>query len=172
MVQKIEDGVIQYERFDTELGIQYSHFASKELKKDYWVVKKGFIYYLDESYTSYVYVPKGYLTDGASVPRLFWNIIPPWGAYGQSCVLHDYLCEYPYYFEGLASTTLSRKQVNNIFNDAMEITGLNKSKRRLIYGGVELYRHTINNGFEPKNVPKVLVEHEMREHYKATRIWK
>jgi hypothetical protein len=27
-------------------------------------------------------VPAGYLTDGDSVPRVFWSLIPPWGAYG------------------------------------------------------------------------------------------
>jgi hypothetical protein len=73
---QIEKGSVTFERFNTKLGIQYSDYASKKLKKDYWVVKKGFVYYLDDSFTSYVYIPKGYLTDGASVPRVFWNIVP------------------------------------------------------------------------------------------------
>lgn len=168
---KIEKGSIEYERFDTKLGIQFSDYASNKLKKDYWIVKKGFIYYLDDSFTSYVYVPKGYLTDGASVPRIFWNIIPPWGKYGQSCVLHDYMCEYNYYFDGLNSFNLSRKKVNSIFNESMKVAEVPNSKRRLIYGGVELYRHTINNGFEPKNVNKVVVEDHIRTHFNKTGIW-
>jgi len=36
-------------------------------------------------------IPKGFLTDGASVPRLFWNLIPPWGDYGPAAIVHDYL---------------------------------------------------------------------------------
>lgn len=167
----IEKGSIDFERFNAKLGIQYSDYASKKLKKDYWVVKKGFIYYLDDSFTSYVYVPKGYLTDGASVPRMFWNIIPPWGSYGQACVLHDYLCEHYYYFDGLNSFTLDRKNVNKIFNDAMKVAEVPTGKRKLIYAGVEAYRMTVNNGFERKNVNKVVVEHELREHYKKTDIW-
>lgn len=168
---QIEKGSVDFERFNTKLGIQYSDYASEKLKKDYWVVKKGFIYYLDDSYTSYVYIPKGYLTDGASVPKVFWNIIPPWGKYGQACVLHDYMCEHNYYFDGMYSFVMSRKQVNYTFNEAMKVADVPTAKRRLIYSGVEVYRHTINNGFEPKNVPKTVVEFEMLEHYKKTGIW-
>lgn len=38
-----------------------------------------------------IVIPAGFVTDGASVPRLFWNIIPPWGQYGRAAVVHDYL---------------------------------------------------------------------------------
>lgn len=170
-MQQVEKGSIVFERFNTKLGIQYSHYASKKLKKDYWVVKKGFIYYLDDTFTSYVYVPRGYLTDGASVPRMFWNIIPAWGEYGQACVLHDYLCEYNYYFDGLNSFTLSRKKVNKIFDDSMRVLNVSNSKRFLIYNGVEFYRRFVNDGFEQKNVKKVLVEDEILSHYKKTGEW-
>ena len=162
---------VTIDRFNTKLGIQYSDYASKKLKKDFWVVKKDFIYYMDDSKESYVYVPSGYLTDGASVPRAFWSIVPPWGKYGQCCVLHDYLCEYPYYFNGLTSPTLNRKMVNQIFNKAMKLSDVPYITRKTIYGGVELYRHTVNNGFEPKNVRKIQVEYEMREFYTNTGEW-
>ena len=167
----VEQGSITYDRFDTALGIQYSFHASRKLKKDYWVVKTGFLYHLDDSFTSYVYVPKGYLTNGASVPRIFWNVVPPWGHYGQACVLHDWLCEHNYYFDGLNSFYLNRKQVNNIFNDAMKVAELPNGKRKLIFGGVEAYRHIVNPGFEPKNVAKILIENELKEHFKKTGIW-
>jgi hypothetical protein len=36
-------------------------------------------------------IPKNFLTDGASVPRLFWSILPPWGDYGKAAIVHDYL---------------------------------------------------------------------------------
>ena len=53
----------------------------------------------------------------------------------------------------------------------MRVAEVPNGKRRIIYSGVELYRHTINNGFEPKNVNKVLVENHLREHYKKNKIW-
>jgi hypothetical protein len=37
-------------------------------------------------------VPAGFQTDLASVPRLFWALLPPQGAYERAAVLHDWLC--------------------------------------------------------------------------------
>lgn len=36
-------------------------------------------------------IPIGTLTDGASIPQEFWNILPPFGVYWLACVLHDFL---------------------------------------------------------------------------------
>jgi len=36
-------------------------------------------------------VPAGFKTDFASVPRLFWNLAPPWGKYSRAAVVHDWL---------------------------------------------------------------------------------
>ncbi|TKX30643.1 DUF1353 domain-containing protein [Campylobacter estrildidarum] len=39
-------------------------------------------------------VPKGFITDGASIPRIFWSFFPPYRSeYFSACVIHDYLCE-------------------------------------------------------------------------------
>ncbi len=39
-------------------------------------------------------VPKGYITNGADVPRAFWNIIPPFQPkFLPAIVVHDYLCD-------------------------------------------------------------------------------
>jgi hypothetical protein len=43
------------------------------------------------SATGSIAVPKGFVTDMASVPKLFWNILPPFGRYTDAAVLHDYL---------------------------------------------------------------------------------
>lgn len=38
-------------------------------------------------------LPKGYTTDGASVPRIFWSIYPPYKPeWLTACIIHDYLC--------------------------------------------------------------------------------
>lgn len=36
-------------------------------------------------------VPAGFVTDFASIPRLFWRILPPWGSYNRAAVVHDFL---------------------------------------------------------------------------------
>lgn len=37
-------------------------------------------------------IPHGFDTDLASVPRVFWALLPPSGTYERSAVLHDFLC--------------------------------------------------------------------------------
>ncbi|TFV83173.1 DUF1353 domain-containing protein [Blastococcus sp. CT_GayMR16] len=39
-----------------------------------------------------IHVPADFPTDLASVPRVFWALIPPQGAYEAAAVLHDWLC--------------------------------------------------------------------------------
>ena len=52
-----------------------------------FIVEKDFIY-------KDVLVPKGYPTNGANIPRLFWCLIPPFKPkYLPAVVLHDFLCD-------------------------------------------------------------------------------
>ena len=38
-----------------------------------------------------VQVPKGFVTDGASIPRIFWVYLPRHGKYTKAAVVHDFL---------------------------------------------------------------------------------
>jgi len=38
-----------------------------------------------------VEVPKGFVTDFASIPRVFWSLLPPDGEYTYPAIIHDYL---------------------------------------------------------------------------------
>ena len=49
------------------VSVRYSEYGSDTLGHDYWVVKTGFTYQVDRD--THVYVPEGFLTDGASVPN-------------------------------------------------------------------------------------------------------
>ena len=41
-----------------------------------------------------IYIPAGYITDGASVPRLFWMFFPPnKPEYLRAAVIHDYVTD-------------------------------------------------------------------------------
>lgn len=55
-------------------------------------------------------VPKGFKTDLASVPRIFWTIFPPFGRYSRAAVLHDYYWE-------LGNFELA----NRLFKEAMKL---------------------------------------------------
>lgn len=39
-------------------------------------------------------IPKGYQTNGANIPRVFWSLFPPNSPeYLSAVVIHDYLCD-------------------------------------------------------------------------------
>lgn len=58
---------------------------------DKYEVIEEFEYYRDNNTDVKIIVPKGFVTDFATVPRIFWSIFPPFGIYTKASVLHDYL---------------------------------------------------------------------------------
>ena len=57
-----------------------------------WVILRPFSYdvgSVDSDDT--VRVSTGFMTDFASIPRLFWFFLPCWGKYGNAAVIHDWL---------------------------------------------------------------------------------
>ena len=92
-----------------------------------FLVSKGF-WYLDKNF--YVRVKKGWITDGASVPRLFWNIFPPVaGKYLEAAVLHDALYK---------SQRVKRSEADRLFYKAMKDLGVAFWKRLIIYLAVRI----------------------------------
>lgn len=125
-------------KFSKRVTTQYDPQASDILGKDYWRVT-GEVR-CDIGPTQHVTIPAGYLTDGATVPKIFWSIIPPWGPYADPVVLHDLLCEYLSIVEDGRIVKITRAQCDQIFNEAMKCVGVPSFKRKLIYAGVSAYR--------------------------------
>lgn len=76
-----------------------------------------------------ILVPAGFVTDFASVPQIFWNILPPWGQYGKAAVLHDFLYK---------TQPVTRALCDSIFLEAMYSLSVPYWKRIAIYLGVRL----------------------------------
>ena len=126
--------------FDAETSLEYDDAASTALGHDYWRVTQNFRYYFDDpTHNTYVEVPVGYLTDGASVPRFFWDLLPPWGSYGQAAVLHDFLCENLYCMKDNVKTALTRVQADDALKDAMVALNVPRWKRNVIFLSVAIY---------------------------------
>lgn len=108
-----------------------------------WRVEKGFVYYLDDQKMElggYVKVPEGFMTDFASVPRLFWNIIPPWGVYGKATVVHDFLYCFKTYTDPYGMTRKATKEFADItFYNAMGVLGVKGWKRKTMYFAVKWF---------------------------------
>lgn len=103
----------------------------KKLKGRMWEVAVGFHYYVgEEGSKDYVYVPTGFRTDLASIPRIFWVVLPSDGTYSQSAVLHDRL----YYTQ-----ERSRKNSDDIFLESMEVLGVSWWRRKVIHRAVRMF---------------------------------
>ena len=80
-----------------------------------------------------IVVPKGFITDLASVPRVFWVIYPPDGTYTNAAVVHDFL----YSVVGVRGR-YTRKQCDNIFLEAMKVVGVPAWRRWILYSAVRI----------------------------------
>jgi hypothetical protein len=58
-----------------------------------WFLTKPIEWYPNAGGPQYspVSVPVGFVTDFASIPRIFWSLLPPDGSYTYAAILHDYL---------------------------------------------------------------------------------
>lgn len=74
-------------------------------------------------------VPQGFVTDFASVPRVFWRIVPPWGEYSPAAVVHDWLYT-------IAQGT--RKAADLLFLELMERLGVPAVIRTAMYWAVRV----------------------------------
>lgn len=129
--------------YDKEVGIIYSIEKSKSYLRDLWTTNEDFTFYIGEVVDQrYVTVPKGFLTDGASVPRFFWSIFPPWGVYGQAAIVHDYLCTHKRLSmngDKDRMILLTQREIDDIFYDAMKAAGTPIWQRAIIYGCVKVW---------------------------------
>jgi len=77
-----------------------------------------------------VEVPVGFATDWATVPRIFWRVIPPWGKYLRASVVHDFL-----YRSGL----LPKAEADMFFYLLMLSDGARPWRALLLYRGVKWF---------------------------------
>lgn len=75
-------------------------------------------------------VPRGFVTDFASIPRGLWNIFPPMGKYNGAAIVHDYLYR---------RTIWERALCDAVFAEAMHSLGVGWLSRHLIYRAVRLF---------------------------------
>ncbi|EOI6844551.1 DUF1353 domain-containing protein, partial [Salmonella enterica] len=75
-------------------------------------------------------VPAGFVTDLASVPRIFWTILPPDGKYAKAAIIHDWMYD---------NALRTKKEADLIFLDGMTVLGVPKWKRIIMYYAVRLF---------------------------------
>lgn len=103
------------------------------LKQKPFEVAEEFEFYSKEKKGLTVTVPVGYRSNFASVPRMFWNYLPPVGRYSKACVVHDWL------IDSKESNDLTIREINEIFFECMSVLKVNVIFKYVMYGAVELY---------------------------------
>jgi len=96
----------------------------------YWVLQEP-MQYEHPVTKEQIEIPRGFVTDLASVPRLFWTAFPPCGKYTSAAVLHDYL----YWVQ---SEKCGRECSDDVLLLAMKEAGVNGITRNSIYTAVRV----------------------------------
>ena len=81
--------------------------------------------------------PAGFVTDGASVPRFLWAVLPTWGSYSRAAVIHDYLLVCLEKGEPHPEAP-TRRDADRIFDEAMAVTCTPRPLRWLMSIGVRI----------------------------------
>ena len=76
-----------------------------------------------------VTVPKGYLTNGANIPRVFWSFYPPnLSDIMEAVVVHDYLCDLEHY-----------EKADKYFKELLELSDIKRVSVLILWGAVRIY---------------------------------
>jgi hypothetical protein len=100
-----------------------------------WMLADDLIYQLRMgAATIDVTVPAGFTTDFASVPRILWNLFPPYGKHARAAILHDYLYSH--------AGNCSRFLADAFFLETMHDLGVPWLTRNLMYSAVRYFGRT------------------------------
>jgi len=107
-----------------------TNFKGELIGKNLWKNLERFEYHVG-SFPSQeiIIVPSGFITDFASVPRIFWAVISPIDTHAKAAVIHDY-CYY--------MALYSRKRCDEIFLEALNVLNVPEWKAHCMYRAVRI----------------------------------
>lgn len=96
-------------------------------RDDEWILA-GELIYVSRAGEVFV-VPRGFVTDLASIPRLLYAVIPVNGRHRAAAILHDWLYE---------TQRTTRAVADALFLEAMADSGVRWSQRWVMWAGVRV----------------------------------
>jgi hypothetical protein len=94
---------------------------------EYWIVSEEMVWLIGNT-SDKIVVPKGFVTDFASIPQPLWSFgLSPQGEYSRAAVIHDFL-----YW----SQVCTREQADNLLLIAMKESNVGLFDETAIYQGV------------------------------------
>ncbi|ATV57132.1 hypothetical protein CTM68_05255 [Fusobacterium pseudoperiodonticum] len=113
--------------------MEMSKLLVKDLMNGKFELVDDYVYQIEEYR---IRVPKGFVTDYASIPRIFRPIVLPYGKHSGASVVHDYL-----YSKG-CDLNIERKKADKIFLEILKEEGVNPILDRLMYIAVRCFGKT------------------------------
>lgn len=88
--------------------------------------------------------PTGFNTDLASVPRVFWNVLPPFGRYEEAAVIHDWIYRQAGHVQVFCEgqwrdSYITRKEADDILRAGMVASEVPAWQRFAIYWAVRWF---------------------------------
>ncbi len=96
---------------------------------EFWVMGNDLVFSVRDTGQRIV-VPRGFVTDFASVPRIFWSVFPRHGEYTRAAIVHDFL-----YWE----QRCTRSQADELFDIIMQDSDVDSTTRLAIYAAVRVW---------------------------------
>lgn len=104
-----------------------TYLVVRPLDEKHWELQRDLVY---EGNTDYFLVETGSKTDFASVPRMFWWLVPRYGRYTEAAVLHDFLCDQA------RRGNFNRCDADGIFRRTLREFGVSYVRRRMMWAAV------------------------------------
>lgn len=104
----------------------------KKVGSQLWELHEDLIFKSDK-YPGLFIAPKGFVTNFASIPRIFWTIYPPVGNYDAAAVIHD--GGYSHILttkDGIKINTV-KHVIDNIFYECLRVCKVNRFNAKLMY---------------------------------------
>lgn len=96
---------------------------------DFWYLSGTMTWTLPQGAAS-IHIPRGFVTDFASVPSSFWSWMPPVGRYGLPAIVHDWL-----YWD----QSLTRSEADGIFQTALSDLNVSAFRKFILYRSVRWF---------------------------------
>ena len=94
----------------------------------FWITVEDMVYVIGST-NDRITVPRGFVTDFASIPKALWSLgLSPYGQYSRAAVIHDYL----YWTQGC-----TRAQSDRLLVIAMKESSVSSFDELVVYEGVD-----------------------------------
>jgi len=96
-----------------------------------WKLHEAFNFYLEGNPHEIITVPRGYVTDFASVPNVLRMFAKDIELFNKAAILHDFL------YDG--ETRFTRKESDQIYRDGMRVFGVSDFRSTIFYKMCRLF---------------------------------